>query len=110
MCLLTVAVSWLPAGWPLLGLLLVAGAGALGTFPIYHAFTQDLSHHHQGKITGVAGVAAWAFSPFAHRLFGRQIDETQSFDHGLALAGCLPMAACLLLALAWPRTRPTGED
>jgi ACS family hexuronate transporter-like MFS transporter len=110
MCLFTVAVSWLPAGWLLLALLLVAGAGALGTFPIYHAFTQDLSHQHQGKVTGVAGVAAWAFSPLAHRLFGRQIDETQSFDQGLALAGCLPMLAFLLLAVAWPRTKPTSGD
>jgi ACS family hexuronate transporter-like MFS transporter len=41
MCLLTISVSRLPAGWPMLGLLMVAGAGALGTFPIYHANDQS---------------------------------------------------------------------
>jgi ACS family hexuronate transporter-like MFS transporter len=110
MCLLTIVVSWLSAGWLLLGLLLVAGAGALGTFPIYHAFTQDLSHQHQGKVTGIAGVAAWAFSPFAQHLFGRRVDETHSFDQGLALAGCLPVIAFILLAIFWPRTKSMTED
>lgn len=110
MCSLMINLPGLPRGWLLLAILLVAGAGALGVFPIYHAFTQDLSHHHQGKITGIAGVAAWAFSPLAQRLFGRHVDETQSFDQGLALAGCLPMIAFLLLAIAWPRTKNPVED
>jgi hypothetical protein len=110
MCLLTVMVARLPAGWLLLALLLVAGAGALGLFPIYHAFTQDLSHEHQGKVTGIAGVAAWAFSPLAQRLFGQHIDKTHSFDQGLALAGCLPFVAFLILAIAWPRPTATTED
>lgn len=110
MCLAALSVPWLPKGWMLLGVLLVAGAGALGVFPIYHAFTQDLSHRHQGKITGVAGVAAWAFSPLAHRMLGRHVDRTHSFDQGLAMAGCLPMIACAILLLAWPRSRSTNED
>lgn len=105
MCLVTLALPWLPKGWLLLAMLLVAGAGALGVFPIYHAFTQDLSHHHQGKVTGIAGVAAWAFSPVAHRLFGQYIDREQSFDLGLAIAGCLPLLAFIALAIFWPRTK-----
>jgi MFS family permease len=105
MCLVTLALPWLPKGWLLLAMLLVAGAGALGVFPIYHAFTQDLSHHHQGKVTGIAGVAAWAFSPVAHRAFGQHIDRTQNFDLGLAIAGCLPLAAFIALAIFWPRTK-----
>lgn len=110
LCLAAIALPWLPQGWLLLALLLVIGAGALGVFPIYHAFTQDLSDRHQGKITGIAGVAAWAFSPLAQRLFGRYVDRTHSFDVGLALAGCLPMIACLLLLVAWPRSLPTEND
>jgi ACS family hexuronate transporter-like MFS transporter len=110
MCLLAVAVPWLPHGWILLAALLVVGAGALGVFPIYHAFTQDLSHEHQGKVTGIAGVAAWAFSPFAQRLYGQHIDATHSFDHGLAVMGCLPIAACLLLLCVWPRNENTIEE
>jgi len=109
MALATVAVPWLPKSWLLLAVLLIAGGGALGVFPIYHAFTQDLSHQHQGKVTGVAGVAAWAFSPVAQRLFGRHIDETHSFDQGLAIAGCLPMMACVVLFLCWPRTSSAEE-
>jgi MFS transporter, ACS family, aldohexuronate transporter len=110
MCLLMIALPWLADGWLLLVLLLIAGAGALGVFPIYHSFTQDLSHHHQGKVTGIAGVAAWALSPIAQRLFGRHVDETQSFDQGLAVAGCLPIIAFFLLITAWPRTKRTFED
>jgi len=110
LCLVTLSLPWLPKGWLLLAALLVAGAGALGVFPIYHAFTQDISHEHQGKITGIAGVAAWAFSPLAHQLFGRHIDETRSFDEGLALAGCLPFVAFIALALFWPRGKRNDEE
>ena len=59
---LTVLAVTLPRGWPLLLLLLLVGAGALGVFPIYHAFTQEISRHHQGKVTGITGVAAWILS------------------------------------------------
>lgn len=110
MCLAAVAVPWLPRGGLLLAVLLVVGAGALGVFPIYHAFTQDLSHEHQGKVTGIAGVAAWLFSPFAQRLYGRHVDATHSFDQGLAVMGCLPMIAFLLLLCAWPRSHSSTED
>ncbi len=103
LCLGTLGLPWLPHGWLLLATLLIAGAGALGVFPIYHAFTQDISHAHQGKVTGIAGVAAWAFSPLAHGAFGRYIDETHSFDQGLMVVGCLPLLAAVLLVLFWPR-------
>ena len=109
MCLLMIGLPWLEQGWVLLALLMIAGAGALGVFPIYHAFTQDLSHQHQGKVTGIAGVAAWALSPLAQRMFGRHVDETQSFDQGLAMAGCLPIIAFLLLVAFWPRTKSALE-
>jgi ACS family hexuronate transporter-like MFS transporter len=110
MALSLASLPWLPPGWPLLAVLLIAGAGALGVFPIYHAFTQDLSHRHQGKVTGIAGVAAWAFSPLAQRLFGQHVDATQSFDQGLAAAGCLPMIAMLVLVLFWPRAEDTHSS
>ena len=94
---LAVLIPVLPAGWLLLGLLLVIGAGALGVFPIYHAFSQDISAHHQGKITGIAGIAAWAFAPPAQKFFGRLIDTTKSFDAGFVVAGLLPLVALMLL-------------
>jgi ACS family hexuronate transporter-like MFS transporter len=99
---LTIAAALLPKGSLLLAVLLVVGAGALGVFPIYHAFTQDLSPHHQGKISGAGGVAAFILSP-AHTYFGRLIDRTGSFDLGIAIAGCLPLLACVVLATLWTR-------
>jgi MFS transporter, ACS family, hexuronate transporter len=87
---------------------LFVGAGALGVFPIYHAFTQDLSREHQGKVTGVAGIAAWAFSPPAQKFFGRLVDRTKSFDEGLIIAGMLPLVAFFILWLFWPRPIEDG--
>lgn len=106
----TVALPFLPRGWLLLAVLLIAGAGALGVFPVYHAFTQDLSGPHQGKVTGVAGIAAWGFSPLAHILFGRHVDRTKSFDAGLAVVGVLPLLALVCLVLFWKPPAPSIPD
>ena len=100
---LTTAAAFLPKGWLLLGLLLLVGAGTLGVFPVYHAFTQDLSRHHQGMVTGVAGVAAWAPS-LAQKFYGRLVDQTGSFDLGFAVAGCLPLVAFVVLWLLWTKS------
>lgn len=104
-CALASSVAvFLPAlerGPVLMGALLLIGAGALGVFGIYHSFTQDLSREHQGKVTGIASVAGWAFSPPLQKVFGRVVDRTQSFDMGLMIAGLLPMAAFLALWLFW---------
>jgi len=99
-------VPWLEKGWLLLVVLAVAGAGALGVFPLYHAFTQDISGEHQGKITGVAGVAAWLVPAQIQRLFGVLADRTGSFDLGLALAGFLPLLAVIPLWWFW---KPSDE-
>jgi ACS family hexuronate transporter-like MFS transporter len=100
---LSLVAAWMPKGPMLLGVLLLIGAGALGVFPIYHAFTQDISRQHQGKVTGIAGVAAWALSP-AHTFFGRLVDRTGSFNLGFALVGVLPLIAFVVLWFSWPRT------
>ena len=99
---LAVFVMVLPKNWLLLLTLLLVGAGALGMFGIYHAFTQDLTRSHQGMVTGIAGVAAWMLSP-AHTFFGRLVDRTGSFDLGFAIAGCLPIVALVCLWLFWNR-------
>ncbi len=103
---LALFVMVLPKSWLLLAVLLFVGAGALGVFGIYHAFTQDLTRTHQGMVTGVAGVAAWSLSP-AHKYFGRLVDNTGSFDLGFAIAGCLPLAALLCIWLFWNREDKT---
>ncbi len=87
----------------LLGVLLIAGAGALGLFPMYYSFTQDVSRHHQGKVTGVTGILGWAFTGFTQEWFGALADRTKSYDAGLIIIGCLPLFALFCLILFWPR-------
>jgi ACS family hexuronate transporter-like MFS transporter len=106
---LTTLAALLPHGWPLLLILLIVGAGALGVFPLYHAFSQDLSAEHQGKVTGVAGVFGWAISAPAQTLFGRRIDQTGSFNLGVGVIGLLPVIAFMALWLLWGAAG-AGED
>jgi len=103
LCVTCVLVPWLGKGWPLLFVFCLAGAGALGVFPIYHAFTQDISGEHQGKITGLAGVVTWIVAGQMQKLFGMLADRTGSFDLGVALAGFLPVLAVVPLWLFWNR-------
>jgi ACS family hexuronate transporter-like MFS transporter len=100
---LTTVAALSPPGWFLLAILLLVGAGALGVFPVYHALSQDISARHQGKITGLAGLAAWGFSP-VQKYFGRLVDQTGSFNLGLGLAGWLPLLAFVCLWLGWRKT------
>ena len=93
LCCGTVAVPWLVRGPWLMAVLLAIAAGALGVFPLYHTFTQDLSEHHQGKITGAAGVAAWILPAKAQLLFGISADRLGTMDPGLVAAGLLPLLA-----------------
>jgi ACS family hexuronate transporter-like MFS transporter len=110
LCATCALTPWLPKGGLLLAVLLLAGAGALGVFPIYHAFTQDLSARHQGKITGLAGVVAWVIPAQAQKLFGALADRTHSFDSGLLLASFLPLAATVALWCGWGREPATAHD
>lgn len=104
LCATAGAVPWLSKGAPLLVVLAFVAAGALGVFPVYHAFTQDLPGEHQGKITGMAGVAGWIIPAQAQQLFGLIVQKTGSYDAGLALAGFLPLLALIPLGLFWNRT------
>jgi ACS family hexuronate transporter-like MFS transporter len=101
LCATTLAVPWMGKGIPLLAVLSLVAAGALGVFPLYHAFTQDLPGEHQGKITGIAGFLGWLVPAQTQRLFGMLADRTGSFDAGLAVAGLLPLAALGMVAWFW---------
>lgn len=90
----------------LMAVLMIAGAGALGVFPIYHAFTQDISGRRQGRITGIASVAAWILPAWAQRGFGWLADTTGSFTAGFIAAAFLPLLAALILAVGWGRDTP----
>jgi len=98
---LTVLVAALPKGWPLLAALLIVGAGALGLYPCYYSFVQEVSSQHIGKITGLFGTLVWAISSPVHKYFGRHVDQTQSFDLGIAVVGLTPLLGYFALRLFW---------
>ncbi len=98
---LTTVASLLPHGWPLLGVLLLVAGGTLGVFPCYYSFTQELSTNNMGKLTGVLSFLGWMSSPI-HKYFGRLIDETGSFDLGIALVGWAPLVGLVVFLVLWP--------
>jgi sugar phosphate permease len=106
---LTTVVSVTPAGPLLLSLLLIVAAGSLGLFPCYYSFTQELSARHMGKVTGLLGSWAWFVSSPLQKLFGRVVDQTGSYDTGIAVVGWPPTLALVVMLLFWRRSEPAGE-
>ena len=105
-CVMTsfsVLLLWLPKGWPLMGAILVVGAGALALFPCYCSFVQELSDRHVGRLTGLLSTWVWAVSSPMHKLFGRLVDETKSFDLGMAMSGLVPWLGVIAMKLLWDR-------
>ena len=103
LCALTVVAAMLPKGWLLLTTLLIVGAGALGLFPCYYSFTQELSAAHIGKLTGLLAAAGWVVSSPLQKLFGWVVDVTKSYDVGLAVVGLAPLLGLLAMLLLWRR-------
>lgn len=110
----TVIASQLPLGLPLYAVLLVVAAGSLGLFPCYYSLSQDASLKHMGKTSGLLGALGWLVSSWLQKIFGRVVDQTKSFDEGLALVGLAPLIGILLLLFLWPprfsRTADSTND
>lgn len=107
---LTTCVALLPAGYGLYALLLLIGAAAMGLFPVYYSLGQEVSPQHVGKATGLLATIGWLVASPLQKAFGRLVDQTGSFDLGLALAGWTPAIALVALLLLWPRDRrPAAE-
>ncbi len=106
---LTTVASFLPQGWRLECVLLLVAAGTLGVFPCYYSFTQELSATNLGKLTGVLSFLGWMSSPI-HKYFGRLIDQTKSFDFGIALVGWAPLVGLLVFLLLWPKSAAFSES
>jgi len=87
----------------LMGAILVVGAGALALFPCYYSFVQELSDRHVGRLTGLLSTWVWAVSSPMHKLFGRVVDETKSFDLGMAMSGLVPWLGVIAMKLLWDR-------
>ena len=105
---LTVLAAFLPAGWVLMGVLVLIAGGSLGMYPCYYSFTQELTSQSMGKLTGILSFSAWAISSPVQSGFGWLYDKTGSHDIGFALAGLPAIIPVILLLLFWRRARPTA--
>ena len=114
---LSVIVARLGSGPLLFAVLLIIAAGALGLFPNYYSFTQELSSKHQGKVTGALGFLAWTSSAFMQSYVGRWVDQTGSYATAISAAGLAPLIGWLAMILFWEwppwgstRKKPTPVD
>lgn len=108
MTLSGIAVIALPRGPLLVAILLIVGAGSLGLFPNYYAFTQELSRQHQGKIVGLLGTVAWISSALMQKSVGAYIAEHRDYDAAIIMAGLAPVIALVTLWALWP-TAPRSQ-
>ena len=108
--LCTVAVPFLPGGWPLQAGLLVVAFGALGLFPTYFALSQELSSKHQGKVTGTLGASAHLSLAAVYPVEGWICDVTKSYEWVLGGVGLCPLVALGVMLWLWPPTTPVGRD
>jgi ACS family hexuronate transporter-like MFS transporter len=116
LALSTFAAAALPRGWLLLAVLLVVGFGALGVFPMYYSFTQELSARHQGKVTGLLGFICWNAMAALQKSVGMLTKtsgaspDQPDYTWFIALAGIPPMLAFFVLLFFWrsPRVAPVA--
>jgi ACS family hexuronate transporter-like MFS transporter len=108
---LSCVVAGLPPGPLLLAVMLVIGFGALGLFPNYYSFSQELTVRHQGKVTGLLGFLNWQAVALFQWLAGISIDQTHSYSMGLTLAGITPLVGLAALVLLWGKDPlPAGDE
>lgn len=107
---LSVLIPWMGKGWPLLGTLLLIGAGALALFPCYYSFVQELSPTHVGRLTGLLGAWVWAATSPLHSFFGMMVDRTKSYDTGLLLAGLAPWVGIIAMRLLWRKADASPDS
>ena len=54
-------------------------------------------------MSGSLGMIGWLASAPMQKFFGRLVDQTGSYDLGIAVVGCLPIIAAVVWWLAWDR-------
>jgi ACS family hexuronate transporter-like MFS transporter len=106
---LCLAVPLLPGGAALVAVLLVIGFGALGVFPMYYAFSQDLTVRHQGKVTGILGACCWLAMALWQKSIGWMVTGTGSYSGPFIIAGLAPLIGFAALMLLWGPTEEKAE-
>lgn len=101
--LITSLAVFLPllSGWAFIALFLLVGVGALGVFPNYYSFTQDITERHQGKVSGFLGASCWGFLFLWHNAVGWYVEQTKSYTLPLVLSGILPLIGFVAILLLW---------
>jgi ACS family hexuronate transporter-like MFS transporter len=98
---LCLAAAFLPSGWGLVGVLFLVGFGALGMFPCYYSFSQDLTARNQGKVTGTLGACCWGAMYIWQQIIGQWVHYTQSYTLPFVIAGLAPLVGFAALLLLW---------
>ncbi len=95
-----------PASPLLIVLLIVIAFGALGVFPLYYAFTQEISAKRMGNVTGLLGFVFWFVYGIVQTPIGALIDRMGTYSPVMFIAGLLPLVGFATLLLLWnPITR-----
>jgi len=84
---LCLAVPFVSQTWMMLGLLLAVGFGALGVFPCYYSFSQDLTTRNQGKVTGTLGACCWVAMFIWQPAIGMMVNRLGSYTIPFFIAG-----------------------
>lgn len=103
------AAALLPAGPMLLAMLLIVGFGALGLFPNYYSFTQELSAQHQGKVSGALGCSVWLSMAPVHEAVGEFVQGGGSYSMQMAIAAVLPSFGLAAILLWWGKDRAASH-
>ena len=82
--MLSIPAAFAGNGLLLVILFLIVGFAALGVFPNYYSFTQELTTQHQGKVTGMLSFACWGAVFDSKRR--RHLDRSKQ-DAGIGWAG-----------------------
>jgi hypothetical protein len=99
--LLGVVVAFLPKGPLVIVLLLIIAFGSLGLFPNYYSFQQELTIHHQGKVTGTLGCINWLAVAGLQAAVGQLVEWTGYHSTGMIFASLAPLVGLGALIFGW---------